>query len=222
MAISQDSHLALNMGPSFPIGDYSLSDEYKTTGFANPGFVLSFEGNYIPTWYFGIGGELTFGTSYPNQDSMLSALIKEIGTIDEIPAIPEGVESNFITENWSYVNFLVGPTFAYPAGKLQLNFKALIGISVIMPPTQELIVKYDNSEIAVNSDVQDARFCYNLGANIILKLSGNYSLKLGAEYFSTKTLHEVNIAYNDNSLPAIERNITLQSLHTTLGLAYLF
>jgi len=218
---SQDSHLGLNMGPSFPIGDFSKSDDYKTQGYAQPGFNLSFAGNYIPTWYFGIGGALVFGTNFPNQDSMLSGLINELREMEALPEIPEEVDASFTIGNWSYVNVMVGPTFSYPAGKLQFNLKALIGMSIVMPPTQTLNLMYDNNTISGYSDTQNVSFCYDFGTDIILKLSGSYSLIFGVDYFHSSTEYDVEIGYNDNQLPAISRKIEINTVHTTVGFAYL-
>ena len=221
VSYSQDSHLGLNMGPSFPLGNFAQSDDYKTDGYALPGFNLSFAGNYIPTWYFGIGGALVFGTNFPSQDSMLSGLIDELEEFEDIPAIPDEVDASFTIGNWSYVNILVGPTFAYPAGKLQFNLKALIGMSIVMPPTQTLNLMYDNNVISGYSETQNISFCYNFGTDIVLKLSGSYSLIFGLEYFHTVTEYDVEIGYNDSQLPVISREIDINTVHATIGFAYL-
>ncbi len=220
---SQKSHLGLNMGPTFPLKTYALADVYESDGYANPGFNLSFEGNYVPTWYFGIGGEITFSTNYPDQDSMMNALLKEIETNSQIQTIPDYAKINYSVDNWSYVNILVGPTFSYPAGVLQINLKALVGLSVIMPPNQYLEISYDKVGITSSAGGQNARFCYNLGTDIIVKLNRNYSLIMGAEYFHTKTSYDVEVVLNnDTPLPSIPREINIDALHTTLGLAMLF
>lgn len=221
--MAQDSHMALNMGPSIPLSDFAAIDNYKSNGYATPGFVLSFEGNYIPTWYFGIGGALTFSTNYPNQDSMLTGLVKELEALDGLPNFPEDMKTDFNIGNWSYANFLIGPTFAYPAGNFQFNFKALIGMSIIMPPNQTLMLFYNDNAVNASSDVQNVKFAYNIGTDIIMKMSGSYSIKLGLEYFSTQTNHSVDIGLNDEvKLPSIERDIKINAIHATLGLAYLF
>lgn len=222
MSFAQDSHLGLNMGPSFPTGSFAQIDDYNTNAYAQPGFILSFDANYIPTWYFGIGGALSFGTNYPNQDSMLSGLIEELRELDGLPNIPEEADALFTIGNWSYVNVLVGPTFAYPAGKLQFNLRALIGLSLVMPPNQTLTLTYDDNIISGYSDTQTANFCYSLGADIIFKLSGSYSLKLGTEYFHTRSEYAMDINYQDNALSSIDRKIDISTIHTSIGFAYLF
>jgi len=218
---SQKSHIGLSMGPAFPLNNFSKTDDYISNGYTQTGFNLSFEGNYIPTWYFGIGGALTFATNYPNQDSMLVGLVRELRKLD-VPPIPEGVDVEFSIENWSYINFLAGPTLAFPAGKLQFNLKALIGLSLVMPPTQTLSLSYNDNQISSYSDVQTASFCYNFGADIIFKLNGSYSIKFGTEYFHTATEYDVEFSYNENSLPIIKRDISIDAIHSTVGLAYLF
>jgi hypothetical protein len=223
MSFAQDSYLALNMGPSFPLDHFAAIDDYNTNGYAQPGFNLSFDGSYIPTWYFGIGGAFSFATNYPNQDSMLSGLLEELGVLNELPTLSdEDVDALFTIGNWSYVNLLVGPTFSYPAGKFQFNLKALIGLSVVLPPNQTLTITYDNNTISGYSDGQNLNFCYNLGADIIYKLTGNYSLKVGAEYFHTTTEYAMEISSQENALTTIDRKIDISSIHTTIGFAYLF
>lgn len=221
-SFSQDSHLALSMGPSFPLGDFASIDSYTSNGYATNGFYLSFDGNYIPTWYFGIGGQLAFGTNFPNQDSMLSGLIDELRNMD-IPPIPEEIPATFTIGNWSYVNLMVGPTVALPAGSFQFNFKALLGISIVMPPNQTLTLEYDNNIISGYSDTQNIKFAYSLGSDIIYKLGGSYSIKVAAEYFHTSVDYDAEFKLDDSTdLTPINRSMAINSVHTTIGLAYLF
>lgn len=221
LAFSQKSHVALNMGPAFPLGNFSNTKDYLSNGYATTGFNLSFEGNYIPTWYFGIGGSLSFATNYPNQDSMFTGLFNELKKMN-VPAIPGVVETDFTSGNWSYVNFLVGPTFAYPAGQLQFNLKAYIGLSIVMPPNHTLYLKYNDNEITSNSEPQNLKFCYNLGADIIYKLAGNYSLKFGVDYFHTSTEYDVEFILDENTkLPLVKRSMDINSIHASVGIAVL-
>jgi len=223
LSIAQSSHISLNMGSAYPLGDYAKSENYLTNGYANPGFNLSFDGNYIPTWYVGIGGALNFATNVPQSDSMLNGLIEELNKMD-IPDITENIDVNFSFGNWNYVNLLVGPTLAYPAGKLQFNLKALIGMSVIMEPNQTINLSYDTNVISGYSNAQKVNFCYSAGADIIFKLNEEYSLKLGTEYFSTKMNYDVDFAFSEDTqnLTPISRSINVSSLHTNIGIAYLF
>lgn len=221
-SFGQNSHLALSMGPSFPLGDFAAITDYTTTGYATNGFYLSFDGNYIPTWYFGIGGNLAFGTNAPNQDSMLNGLIDELRDMNVAP-IPDDIETIFSIGSWSYINLMVGPTVALPAGKLQFNMKAFIGMSVIIPPNQTLVLKYDNNTIVGYSDTQNASFSYSIGGDIIYELGTSYSVKISAEYFHTSTEYDVEFGLDDTiDLPSITRSITLNSINSTIGLAYLF
>jgi hypothetical protein len=220
-AFSQNSHMGLSMGPSFPVGDFSGEGNYKTNGYAKPGFDLSFDANYIPTWYFGIGGQLLFASNYPNSDTMLYDLLLELYDLGVRPPL-EG-NTDFSIENWSYVNVMIGPTLALPAGNFQFNIKAYLGISFVMSPSQSIAIKYDTETIAGYSSPQNVAFCYSLGSDIIYKLNGNYSLKIGAEYFHAKTDCDLELAYDDDrKLPVIHREIKIGSIHTTIGLAYLF
>ena len=221
-SFSQNSHLALSMGPNFPLGDFAAIDDYTTNGYATNGFYLSFDGNYIPTWYFGIAGNISFGTNLPNQDSMYSSLLTELRDLN-VPPLPEDLKKEFTIGSWSYINLMVGPSVALPAGKFQFNAKALIGMSVIIPPNQTLIVLYNNKPVTGYADAKDVSFSYSVGGDIIFELSSSYSIKVSADYFHTTIDYDVDFGFEESvGLPVINRSFDINTINTTIGLAYLF
>lgn len=223
IGFAQKSHIALNMGPSFPIKNFAGINDYSTNGYALPGFNLSFDANYIPTWYFGIGGNLSFNSNGLNQDSMLTGFINKAMVIDEMPYIPEGIEPELTLGQWVSVNLMVGPTFSYPAGMVQFKVNTFIGFSSVIPPSQLLTLYYEDSQLTAYSAKQSPNFCYSFGTDIIFDFDRNYSLKIGAEYFHTKANYSVDILKDfDATIASIPREIEIEAIQATLGLAYLF
>jgi hypothetical protein len=222
---AQKNHLSLSMGLAQPLGDFALANNLYSDGYAQPGFNLAFEGNYIPRWYVGVGGAVSFATNFSQNSQLFNALVEDINAYST-PNIPDSTLIYYEHEKWSYVSFLVGPTLALPGERIQLNLKAYAGFCVVLPPTQHMEIVFDDSKYYRSGDAQNVAFCYALGTDLIYKLKGNYSLKLGAEYFSTKSESSNKLSYSeDNDITQLvvpNKTVEIRALHLTLGLAYLF
>lgn len=217
---AQDSHMAIGMGLAMPLGDFAASEDFSTNGYTEAGFNLNIDFNYVPTWYFGIGANISFSTYGLNESKAQADLIDLVKDAPEIPGLD--TVTNFDVGAWSYANFLVGPVLAIPAGNLQFNVKALFGLSVLMPAGNTLEFTYNDEKYTTYNEPQDAQFGMLLGADIIYKLSETYSLKLGGEYFRSKTNYETHFDYVEEEIFVRESNISIQAMHITLGIAYLF
>lgn len=217
---AQDSHMAINMGVAAPIGDFSSAGKFLENGYTDPGFNLTVDANYIPTWYFGIGANISLSTFALNDDLVKRDLIKLIEQVPEIPGLD--TVTNFSIGAWSYANFLIGPVLSLPAGKFQFNLKALGGLSILMPTDNAITFIYEGEEYVSYNEPQNARWGMLLGTDIIYKLSGSYSLKVGADYFRSKTNYDVKFDYVDSELATLKSDVQVQALHLTLGIAYLF
>lgn len=222
---AQKSHLGLSMGPTLPLGDFASTGNYLQNGYAKTGFNLAFEANYIPTWYFGIGATLNFANNGVDKETALKDYLEYIDEID-VPDIPEDADITFGLGNWSYVNILVGPTLALPTDFFQFNVKALFGASILMPPSGSIEIVYAEQYYTTYNNHQFVSFGYQLGADVIYKMGGSYSLKLGADYFSSNAKYDVNTdigaAITDREVITAEKNFQVSSTHITIGLAYLF
>ncbi len=228
-ASSQDSHMSINMGASVPLGDFASTGNFLENGYTQTGFNLNIDGNYIPTWYFGIGGNISFSTYVLDDNAVEKDLIELIDNLPDMPDLPNNIDARIAVGTWSYANFMLGPVFAYPISNFQLNVKALFGLSILMPPGNELNVINNETgqEVSSYTDQQNARFGYLLGADVIYKLSGTYSLKLGGEYFHSKTNYDIHFSQINEASPDTEyetqtSNISVDALHLTVGIAYLF
>lgn len=222
---AQKNHVSLSMGLAQPLGDYASGSDLYAHGFAQPGFALSFEGNYIPRWYIGLGGALSFTTNYTQNNKLFHALLDAINAY-QTPNIPDSTPIYYEHEKWSTVSFLAGPTLAVPGERLQWNIKAFAGFCVVLPPTQEMEIVFDQSSYNRSGEAQSVSFCYLLGTDIIYKLNTNYSIKIGAEYMATHSESANMLVYTENNttttLTVPDKTVEISALHFTLGLAYLF
>ncbi|MGD9991896.1 MAG: hypothetical protein AB7S69_01245 [Salinivirgaceae bacterium] len=224
-ASAQKNHVSLSMGLAYPLSEYAESNDYYSHGFANPGFNLSFEGNYIPLWYVGVGGAASFTTNYTQSDKYFEALVDAINR-NPVSQIPDETLVLHETDRWSYVNLVVGPTLAIPLNRLQWNIKGFAGISIILPPTQSLIIPAEIGSYSHSGDAQNIAFSYLLGTDLIYKLMKNYSIILNAAYTHTQSKSQSNLSYTVDEqttiLSPFNKTTDIQSIHLTLGLAYLF
>ncbi len=225
---SQDNNLSVNMGVAVPLGDFAQTGSFLEKGYAQTGFNLNIDGVYIPTWYFGIGANVSFSTFVLDDKAVGADLLELIENLPDLPDLPDNIDTRIDVGTWSYANFMLGPVFAYPVSNFQFNVKALVGLSVLMPPGSELNISNNDTgeQIRSYSETQNIRFGYLLGTDVIYKMSGSYSLKLGGEYFHSKTNYDVNFSrINDNTEIELETqtsNINIDALHLTVGIAYLF
>lgn len=227
-ALAQDNHLSINMGAAVPLGDFASSGSFLENGYNETGFNLNIDGVYIPTWYFGIGANISFSTYGLNEEAAKNDFLDLVDNLPDLPDLPENINTQIDMGTWSYANLMVGPVFAYPASRFQFNVKALFGLSVLMPLGTELeILNYENGEsIRTYTEPQNVRFGYLLGADIIYKVSDTYSIKLGGEYFHSKTKYDIDFTsvgeVADLELETQTSNINVDALHLTVGIAYLF
>ncbi len=226
LLMAQDNHFGLSFGTALPFGSLGSSDEIFHDGYASPGFHVSFDANYIPTWYFGIGGSLNLSTYATDADKMRADIIDKIRELPPVE-IPEGVEGDLGIGNWSYINLMVGPTVAIPAGSFQFNGHVFIGTCFGMPPVTNFKLEYGENTFNSYTNNQTVAFAYSVGTDILFSPSGSYAIKLGAEYFSSYSNSTYDFEYINSSqdkidIPSVDNDIQLRAAHITLGLAYYF
>ncbi len=176
-------------------------------------------------WYVGVGGAANFTTNYTHSDKLFEDLVDVINR-NPVSQIPDNTNVVHETDRWSYVNLVAGPTLAIPLTRFQWNIKCFAGISVIFPPTQSMVIPSEIGSYSHSGDAQNIAFSYLLGTDLIYKLMKNYSIILNAAYSQTQSESQSNLSYSvDGQTSILEpftKNTDIQSLHLTLGLAYLF
>ena len=218
---SQKSYLGLSFGASLPKQDFALNSLDENGGYALPGLLLDFSAAYIPDYYFGLAGTMTFGSNVPKVDQLKSDIL------DNIPEdIPEGVEAIFNYGSWIYTNVMTGPIVTLPIRKISIEARFLAGVSFLMSPPTELTVQTADSSYFQSRNARNVNFGYMAGGGIRYHVKEEYSFRLYADYFSSNA--SINLTDENSPLGEIATekvsNYTLKvrTLNIGVGLAYRF
>ena len=183
---AQDSFLSISMGASIPFGDYATTDKLLQSGYAGTNFVLNFDGSYILFPFFGIGGTFSFGSNYTDGDALKEQVIDIFSDLYPTFPIPPGSEVDVSLGPWRYVNLMVGPEVAFPIAVIQLDIRALAGVSFVMPPDRDLSVSTPDGDYTSSQKSQLVNFGYVVGGGIRFGMRGATSIRVSADYFHTK------------------------------------
>jgi len=225
---AQSSYLGFSIGASIPMNDFSSTENLFNSGYAIPGFTVSFEGFYFPLPVIGIGGTLAFGSLYADSDNYLEDLIEYAYTQSEIPvfggppvAEDIGLESGF----WNYVNMLAGPELSVPFGRFQAAIHGLAGLTMAFYPTREMYYSEGANSLETLAKGTSAALAYSYGASLLYRARSGTGLKLSADYLNSKSSYDFDMDVVNNSdefdLNRSE-DIDIETLSITLGFFYVF
>lgn len=226
ISFAQDHYVSLSMGSSIPLGTYSGETSSTTTGYALPSFTLSFDGNYFFAPYLGISATANYGMNGVSEEELKTAVILHLQDLYPDFTLPPDAEVNFITTQWTYVNLFVGPVVSVPLASFNFQLRAMAGMSFTMPPKRDLSIKFENTNLNHHAEGQSLKFGYLLGAGIMYQPNRNYGLRLGADYFSTNSVIDIEHRYDDGSggeeiiTEKVEMPVT--AMHITLGIVSFF
>jgi len=220
---AQDSFMSISMGASIPFGDYASTNKILGSGYAGTNFVLNFDGSYILIPFVGIGGTFSFGSNYTDTD----ALKKQVANIFQelYPTYPIPIDSDIeVTLGpWRYVNLMFGPQFSFPLVVLQLDIRALGGVSFVMPPDRELSITTAEGDYFSSQQGQLVNLGYLIGGGLRFGMRGATSFRISADYYHSKpTLEIENEFLKDNDIKIQEYDMSINTLHVAIGLAFNF
>lgn len=226
-AVSQNSCVGLSMGPSLPFRDFQRSTNYFNTGFAQPGFHLNFNGNYIPKRLLGFGGSFSFITNMTDDSTSKTIILAYIKDNQLAPVeFPEDAEINYSSGFWSSVGLMIGPTLTIPLDKFQFKLKSFVGLTIVYPPEKNLDVEYQPYIYKSFSDGQTVSFSYCLGAGLAYEIKKNYNLVLETIYEVSHPRFNTNSEFYDGevftSLPTISNNLKIETISIAAGISYVF
>lgn len=231
---SQDeSFLGLTFGTAIPQGKYAEQDFYdKSTGYANTGFMFSFDGAWFPDDYLGIGGTVTFASNNPDKNAFKEDLRQFLN--DSVPDIAEVLDENFVVDYgvWKYLNIFIGPSFTYPIGRLNIDARILAGVSFGWQPSQEIDAT-DVNESTFSRKVSGKAvpaLGYCAGGGVRYAFKSGYVLRVTAEWVNSKPKFEYtsNISYEEDGQDItieIEKEsyeMPFKNVHLGIGIAYNF
>jgi len=223
---AQLNYFSLSMGTTLPTQDFAGTTDASTTGYAESGFTMSFDGNYFPFDLFGINGTANFGMNFTDDVELQNDWFDYLKNLYPDVIIPPDATVEFNTTQWNYVNLMAGPIISIPVSRFFIELKAKAGLSFIKPPERNIYISFTNTEINSTASGQSLKFGYQLGGGILYMPNRNYGVRLGVDYFNSAAKVNLESREDDGTgnpviKPAV-LNIPVSAIHLTAGLAYSF
>ena len=223
---AQKSFMSLTMGSSVPVGSFSETEDIYSDGFAGSNFVINFDGAYFFMPVVGLGGTFSFGSSYGGGESLENALYDDIITKFPILSVLADGDYNFDSGKWNYVNLMAGPQISIPLNNINIDFKALGGLSFVFVPSRDISIELDNGEFQSSTQGDELNFGYIIGTGVRFGVGRGTGIRLGLDYYHSKPTLVTNNSYTDNNIPHDLQDdqfeVSINSLHMALGIAYNF
>jgi len=221
---AQKSFMSLTMGSSVPVGSFSETEDIYSDGFAGSNFVLNFDGAFFFMPVVGVGGTFSFGSSYGGGESLENALYDDVIEKFPILTVPADPDYSFDSGKWNYVNLMAGPQISIPLNNINIDFKALGGLSFIFVPSRDISIQLDNGEFQSSTQGDEFNFGYIIGTGVRFGVGRGTGIRLALDYYHSKPTLVTNNSYtNNNILDSDDQfEISMNSLHMALGIAYNF
>ncbi len=216
---SQRSFLGLSFGASLPSEEFAKKSLQEDGGYALPGFVIEFSGAYIFDYYFGIAGTFTFSANSPDSEQLKQDLIDNITG----PIPPEIDDVIFNHGTWMYSNLMAGPFLTIPVAFMNLDFRAVAGMSFLLSPPWELTVTSGDETYFQTRHGKTVSFAYMLGTGIRFNMNNNYAIRVSADYFHSKpTLTVDQDSAVGGATGKSTYDMSVGTVNINLGIAYRF
>ena len=223
---AQKSFMSLTMGSSIPVGSFSESEDIYSDGFAGSNFVINFDGTYFFMPVVGVGGTFSFGSSYGGGESLENALYDDVLEKFPILSVPADPEYNFDAGKWNYVNLMAGPQISIPLNNMNIDFKALGGLSFVFVPSRDMSIELDNGEFISSTQGDELNFGYIIGTGVRFGVGRGTGIRLGLDYYHSKPALVKKNSFTDNNisydLTDEQFEVSINSLHLALGIAFNF
>ena len=224
---AQQNFASISFGTSIPLEEYATVGDLSSNGYASTGGAIRFDAGYFHVSYLGIGGSFSFGSNYAFRDSMLSDMIRHVEEYAPSPlVIPEDADILYGSGFWNYISLFLGPHFSIrPARRIYFDFRALAGLSILRPPDQDLSVTFDGTEVYSRVDDNKVALGLTAGAGMRFKLNSALALKLGVDYFQSRSRFDFKFDLyrgTEEEIPDVESDLPVRALELSAGLAYSF
>lgn len=223
---AQKSFMSLTMGSSIPVGSFSDTADIYSDGFAGSNFVINFDGTYFFMPVVGVGGTFSFGSSYGGGESLENALYNDVIEKFSEFDVPDDPDYNFDSGKWNYVNLMVGPQISIPLNNMNIDFKALGGLSFVFVPSRDMNIELDNGEFISSTKGDELNFGYIIGTGVRFGVGRGTGIRLGLDYYHSEPALVKKNSYTDNNisydLQDEQFEVSINSLHLALGIAFNF
>jgi len=227
---SQDENfLGLTLGAAFPQGTYAEKDySNEIAGYANTGFLFTFDAAMFPDDYLGIGATVTYGSNNPDKEKYKQDLLGDV--LNRYPDFGQSVDqANYDLSTWRYLNFHAGPCLTFPVGRLNIDMRVLAGLSLVWVPGQTLQFELDNGD-SFSRTVQDKAaptVGFTAGGGLRYALKSGYVFRFITEYTNCKPSLEINeevkIDLEEGSEIITKKvDVPIKNIHVGIGIAYNF
>ncbi len=217
------------MGAALPQGTYALKDSTnEQSGYANTGFLFSFDAAWFPEDYLGIGATVTYGSNNPDKIKYREDLLNTFKNKYPNFVLPDDTAITFNMDVWKYLNLFVGPVVTIPAGRFNFDLRALAGISFVWPPDQTIEIRSPNNQ-NFSRNIQNKAtptLGFSAGGGIRYELKKGVALRVIAEYTNMKPELEFKELFLDSNgqgdIVTKKVDVPIKNIHLGIGLAYNF
>jgi hypothetical protein len=227
---SQDeSYLGISVGTAFPQGQFSEKNfSNPEAGYANNGFIVTFDGAIFPDYYLGIGATISYVSNSPDKNLYKADLISDV--MERYPELAD-FEDNMVFDfgAWRYLNFHVGPTVTIAAGQFNFDVRALAGLSMVWPPNLDLQINSQEDEIFSSKTNPGAisTIGFTIGGGIRYAMKSGYVIRINSDYTNCKPAIEIfeNVMESFQTGQEMEsRKIEkpIKNIQLGIGIAYNF
>jgi len=122
-----------------------------------------------------------------------------------------------------YSNLMAGPFFTIPIAFMNLDFRAVAGLSILLSPPWELTVQTPGETYFTTRSGSTASFAYMLGTGIRFHINSNYAIRVSGDYFHSKPTFSVdeNSALVSTSGKSTY-DMSVGTINLCVGIAYKF
>jgi opacity protein-like surface antigen len=118
---------------------------------------------------------------------------------------------------------MAGPFATIPIAFMNLDFRVVAGLSLLLSPPWELTVQTTEETYFSKHSGKTASFSYMLGTGIRFHLNSNYAIRVCGDYFHCKPSFSVS---EESTEESISENSTYDmkvgTINLNIGLAYKF
>lgn len=192
---SQDNYMSLSFGGAVPLGDFSLSNDLQTDGYAETGFLAEYTGVFYRNEFLGLVGSLSIATVGVNTERVLS----DLDDLRPVVTDPD-VDSLYQVGKWDVFSLKLGPQFTCPVGILSFDVYCLAGLYMVNTPGLSISgVKEEEVFYDLSWTDQKLTLGFEAGINVRISLSDVYGIKLFAGYQHTALNGEINSTTSDET-----------------------
>lgn len=228
--LAQDqSFMGLCLGTAIPQGTYAEKDFYKEgAGYANTGFLFTFDGAIFPDEYLGIGATVAYGSNNPDKVQYKEDLVKDV--LSRYPDLVVLEDKTYFDLGvWRYLNLHAGPAFTASAGQFNFDLRALAGLTLGWAPNQLLQIEFSDDQ-SFSRKVQDkatTALGFTLGAGIRYAFKSGYVMRITAEYSGSNQPMEVtedviSSISSGSGITTTSYKMPIKNIQIGIGIAYNF